>query len=33
MSKETCKMILTVIKYIVTLALGFLGGQNVDNLF
>jgi hypothetical protein len=31
MSKETWKTVLTVIKYLVTLALGFLGGQQVDN--
>jgi hypothetical protein len=33
MSKETWKIALTVIKYLVTLALGFLSGQQVDNLF
>jgi hypothetical protein len=31
MSKETWKTVLTVVKYLVTLALGFLGGQQVDN--
>lgn len=31
MSKETWQTVLTVVKYLVTLALGFLGGQQVDN--
>lgn len=31
MSKETWKTVLTVVKYLVTLALGFLGGQQVVN--
>ena len=31
MTKETWQTVLTVVKYLVTLALGFLGGQQVDN--